>query len=255
MPKAKTQVVMPAQAGIPAYRRGRQKQTNVIIDVVNNTSQAVQGVVIAPNDVAQYIFLLTDEAGDFTDERTITIGEGARVDIWLCYFGKGNVTVKLIYEIQKNARVNHKLLFFGNGRRRLFFDEKYKFTSTGAYGRFSVQGLVTDEAVSNAVGNIMIEPGAQKTDSRLEMSGYILSEHAQATMVPSLQVQANDVKAGHAGKVSQLNDEQLFYLQSRGLTKQQARQLFVEGLFLGFVEGMESGAARERVLGMAKEGL
>lgn len=236
---------MPVNTGI-------QKQKNVIVDVIDDKKQIPQNVVIASHVTAQYIFLLAESTSDFIDERTITIGENAQVDVFLCYFGGCNVTVKLRYDIARNAWVNHKLLFFGACQQRLFFDEQYIFKSTNAYGRFSVQGLVTDEAQSNAVGNIMILPGAQKTDSRLTMSGHLLSRAAKMIMVPSLKVQANDVKAGHAGTVSQLNDEQLFYLQSRGLSKDEAKRLVVEGLFLEFVKGMEDERVRDKILEMAE---
>src|SRR3989338_918832 len=187
-----TQTVIPG--GAPAETRNPDKK--IVVEIVDRKNKILSGVTIEPNAAAQYIFLLTDDAGGFTDERTIIIRENAQADVFLCYFGSGNVTVKLTYDIERNARVNHKLLFFGNGRQRLHFDERYIFKSTSAYGRFSVQGLVTDEAQSNAVCNIMIQPGAQKTDSRLEMSAYILNESDKASMATALQVKANDVKAG-----------------------------------------------------------
>lgn len=228
------------------------KEKQIILETVSKDNQpALSDIVISKNARVQYVFVLTDDAPDFIDNRKMVIEENAQADIYLCYFGSGTIQVKWRYEIGRDARINHRLLFFGNGRQRLAFDEEYVFTATGAYGRFNAQGLVTGSAESNAVGNIIVMPGAQKTDSRLEMSAHILNKQARANIVPSLQVEANDVRAGHAGTVSHLDDESLFYLRSRGLSKAEAKRMIVEGVAREFVEGMEDEELRENIIMMA----
>ena len=93
------------------------------------------------------------------------------------------------------------------------------------------KGTVTDRATSVFRGLIKIEKEAQQTDSYLADHTLILSDNALANSIPSLQIEANDVKASHGATVGQIDEEQLFYLMSRGLSREHAEELIVNGFF------------------------
>jgi Fe-S cluster assembly protein SufD len=93
------------------------------------------------------------------------------------------------------------------------------------------KGTAEDKATSVFRGLIRIEKEAQQTDSYLADHTLLLSDTALANSIPSLQIEANDVKASHGATVGQIDEEQLFYLTSRGLTREQAEKLVVEGFF------------------------
>lgn len=78
-------------------------------------------------------------------------------------------------------------------------------------------------------GMIMIDKTAQKSQGQLVQRTLLLSDKAKAESLPYLEIEANDVRAGHAVAVSKIDPEQLFYLQSRGLGEKEARQLLVKG--------------------------
>lgn len=231
----------------------QNEKKKTIVEIIEKGNQPeLSDIVVPKNTRAHYIFLLTDDAPDFASERKIIIEESAQAKIHLCYFGSGNVRQKWEYEIGRNARVDHRLLFFGAARQRFLFDEEYVFTSTGATGTFNAQGLMGGSAESNAVGNIIVQPGAQQADSRLDMVAHLLSKNARANIVPSLRVEANDVKAGHAGKVSHLDDEALFYLRSRGLNKEEAKKMIVEGVVQEFVAGIADEGVQKKIVKMVE---
>lgn len=232
-----------------------QSEPETIIDIIDsNNRQLPTNLTIEKNDNIQYIFLLSDDFDkNFNTERLIEIGENAESELFFCYFGQKNIVVCLHFKINRGARVNYHSIFFSKDNQKLYFNEKYQFVSTDSFGRFHAQGLVVGEATSKCAGNIIINPGAQRIDARLEMSSYIIGGKAKSEMAPSLQIEANDVKVGHSGKVSQLGKEELFYLQSRGLSEQQAKQLFIEGLFFDFVKNIENEEVKEKILAMAKK--
>jgi Fe-S cluster assembly protein SufD len=76
-------------------------------------------------------------------------------------------------------------------------------------------------------GRIRVEQSAQQTDSQQLSRSVLLSDKARAWAVPSLEIIADDVKCSHGTTVSDLSEDELFYLQSRGLDQQRARNLLM----------------------------
>ncbi len=73
--------------------------------------------------------------------------------------------------------------------------------------------------------------GAQGTDAYQANRNIVLSEDAIARSIPQLEIEANEVRCTHGATVSQVEEEHLFYLQARGLTRSEAQNLIVEGFF------------------------
>jgi len=90
-------------------------------------------------------------------------------------------------------------------------------------------------------GRIIVARGAQKTDAKMMMAGLMLAEGAQILAKPELEIYADDVVCGHGATCGDLDDEQLFYLMSRGIDPADARAMlvraFVEELFDFLGEG------------------
>jgi Fe-S cluster assembly protein SufD len=59
----------------------------------------------------------------------------------------------------------------------------------------------------------------------------VLSEHAKADAIPNLEIEANDVRCGHAASVGPVDDDTVFYLTSRGIPREEAERLIVTGFF------------------------
>ena len=76
-----------------------------------------------------------------------------------------------------------------------------------------------------------------------------MSEFAKVNTIPSLEIEANDVKAGHAVTIGGIDEEMLFYLQSRGIEKDSAIKLLIKGFLVSDVSMVEDEKAREMVIG------
>lgn len=96
-------------------------------------------------------------------------------------------------------------------------------------GRIAVRAVVGENANVKIRGIIRIAKEAQETDDFLELRVLTLDESARATVEPELEIEANNVKASHAATVGQIDEEQLLYLQSRGLSVVRAREEIVNG--------------------------
>lgn len=210
-------------------------------------------ILVEKNSEVEYIFLLDETiAGSYREKRTVELQENAKAHIYYCYFGDQEQTIRIHNKIGQRASLEHRVLFFGNNEQVFDVKEIHQFTQPDGYGKFLAHGFLKDKAKSNYDSIIIIDPHAQKVDSRLDLHSFILGDKARSVMVPSLQIEANDVKAGHGATVSHINDEDLFYLQSRGLTYQQARHLFLDGLFNDFVGQFDCDMVKERILEILK---
>lgn len=91
------------------------------------------------------------------------------------------------------------------------------------------KGVMNDFARCSFEGQIYVNQIAQKTQAYQMNNNLILSDHALMQSKPNLKIYADDVKASHGATVGQLDEEQLFYLKSRGIASQEARSLLIHG--------------------------
>jgi Fe-S cluster assembly protein SufD len=88
-------------------------------------------------------------------------------------------------------------------------------------------GILSDKAKGVFHGRIIVQPDAQKTDAKQTNKNLLLSDDATVDTKPQLEIYADDVKCTHGATVGQLSDEALFYLRSRGIPLDKARQMLI----------------------------
>jgi Fe-S cluster assembly protein SufD len=80
-------------------------------------------------------------------------------------------------------------------------------------------------------GLIHIRPGARQSDAFQTNRNIVLSDRAKADSIPNLEIENNDVRCSHAASLGPVDEDELFYLQSRGIPREQAERLIVTGFF------------------------
>ena len=101
------------------------------------------------------------------------------------------------------------------------------------------KNALLDQAKTIFSGLIVVDPDAQKTDAYQSNRNLMLSDEAEASSLPGLEIQANDVRCTHGATSARIDAEQEFYLKSRGISPAQAQELLVFGFFeevLGKIE-------------------
>jgi FeS assembly protein SufD len=94
-----------------------------------------------------------------------------------------------------------------------------------------VKGVLTGESRVEFIGMIRVQPKAQQTASFLSDHTLLLSKKCRAESIPSLEIGANEVSASHGATTGQIDEEQLFYLMVRGIPREEAERIIVQGFF------------------------
>lgn len=92
-----------------------------------------------------------------------------------------------------------------------------------------LKGVARDSSSIRFFGLIKIEPDCGDTQSFLEERVLLLSDKAKAEAIPELEILTDDVKCSHAASISQIPEQELFYLQSRGIPRHLAEDMIVKG--------------------------
>lgn len=108
--------------------------------------------------------------------------------------------------------------------------------------------VVNDSAHSIFNGKIFVAKDAQKIDSFQENRNLLLSVDGKVNTKPQLEIFADDVLCSHGATIGQLSDDEVFYLQSRGLTEQKSRELLVYAFTLESIENMEVESVHKLLL-------
>jgi Fe-S cluster assembly protein SufD len=104
-------------------------------------------------------------------------------------------------------------------------------------------------------GRIIVRPGAQRTDSKQTNNNLLLSTEARADSQPQLEIYADDVKCTHGSTVGPIDQTQLYYLRSRGLSPAAARSLLTYGFCAEILDRMRHAAVRDRLDHLVRERL
>jgi Fe-S cluster assembly protein SufD len=148
------------------------------------------------------------------------------------------------------AKVSFLMLLLGQKNDRLDIRANIYHEKPNTQSKVIMRGALTDSAFANFDGLIKIEPGAKGTNAWLAAHILLLSKKAKGRAVPNLEILENDIKAGHATTVGRVNDLELFYLMSRGLSEQSAKTLIVKGFLKSMIEEFPekmSDTAKKRI--------
>jgi len=109
------------------------------------------------------------------------------------------------------------------------------------------KGILDDKSSAVFNGRIIVRKDAQKTDSKQTNKNLVLSDDAVIDTKPELQIHADDVRCTHGATIGQLDAESLFYLQSRGIGKQQARSLLTYAFAQDIIDRIQVPDLREQL--------
>jgi Fe-S cluster assembly protein SufD len=167
------------------------------------------------------------------------VGRDARLRHIVISFGGGLVRVNPSVELDgAGSRGELYGLSFADAGQHLesqvFLFHKGPHTSGDVLYKGALQG---DTAHSVWIGDVLIGRDAVGTDSYEANRNLVLTDGARADSIPNLEIETGDIRgAGHASATGRFDDEQLFYLQARGIDEDEARRLVVLGFLMEIVQ-------------------
>lgn len=222
--------------------------------------------------------------GVHSDNIEFVVGDGARLTtvVWEDWAPEAVHLSNSHILVGRDATVRHTVATFGGGVVRTV--PHVRFTGPGGdaellgvsfadAGQYFEQRLLVDHSVPNCrsnvlyksalqgqsgrhgseartvwIGDVLIRPDATGTDTYEMNKNLVLTEGARADAVPNLEIQTGEiVGAGHAATVGRFDDEQMFYLKSRGISDEDARRLIIRGFFTDVIRRVPVDSVRENL--------
>ncbi len=183
---------------------------------------------------------------NFSHER-IRVGRGGNLD-WI--FGAvGSHLTKNFSDLDligEGATGRMSGFYFTDGDQHLDHDTQQNHLAPHTTSDLLFKGALKDHSRSVWQGMIYVAPGAQKTDGYQANRNLVLSPKARADSIPGLEILADDVRCTHGATVGKIDQEQVFYLLSRGIPYPEAERLIVEGFFDPIMQRIPFEGVRSR---------
>jgi Fe-S cluster assembly protein SufD len=171
------------------------------------------------------------EVYDVSTKR-VEIARDARVR-WVPVHLGGHLTKQTldIVTAEQGSDMRHTGLYFTERDEHLDLFTTDKHEAGHTTGDTVWKGALTGDSRASYEGLIHIVPGAQESHTYLQTHSMLLSPKAKGDAIPSLIVETDNVSASHGGTVGELDEEQIFYMTTRGLSRGEAVRVLVEGYF------------------------
>lgn len=185
-----------------------------------------------------------------TDTKSLyTLTENEQV-VFFMWNRDGEIT----FELRGAGAEAHVFAFFtgkNDDQKILTINQKHLSPRTASH--VLVKSILNDQASFAYQGTIHISKDAPLSDASQENRNLLLSEKARASSAPTLEILNNDVRCHHAATTSPLNREQLFFAETRGLSRTQAEELLIRGFLQSSIDALGkliSSQDKEKVLAL-----
>ena len=146
-------------------------------------------------------------------------------------------------------------IYFPTGRTHIDNHTVVDNVEPGCYSNEFYKGILDGDSTGVFNGKIFVRPDAQKTNAYQSNKNILLSDTASVNTKPQLEIWADDVKCSHGCTVGQLDEESMFYMQSRGISERTARGLLLHAFAIDILEHIKPEPIRDYVDGLISQRL
>ncbi|SRR6266571_7127842 len=211
-------------------------------------SDAVVELYVGPNAKLRYVSLQEWGTGvtHLSVQRAL-VDRDAEVRTLAVAFGGSLARAEVESILEGDGGYSEMLgVYFGDGSQHFDHRSIQDHLGSRTGSDLLYKGALKDESRAIYSGNVIIRKGAHKCDAYQTNRNILLSDHAKADSIPNLEILSNDpVRCGHAASVGPVDDDVLFYMQSRGIPRDEATRLIVTGFFQEVLDRVSLPEIRE----------
>lgn len=229
-----------------SYGDEEENKANVVVEVV-------------AEDDAHVHFSALDQFGQNVStylNRHGYVGNNARVDWAIGFMNDGQVVGDFGTDLRgTGSHTEAKVVAITTGEQIQGIDTKVTNYGQHSIGHILQHGVILQSSTLtfNGVGHIV--KGARGSDAQQESRVLMLSRRARGDADPILLIDENDVTAGHAASVGRVNEDQMYYLMSRGIDEKTAQRLVIRGFLSSVITEIPETEVRERLTEMIERKL
>lgn len=236
------------------FRFGRNSSGRIIIcshtitpDEFHTTENA--RIELAEGASAEFFVMQNEHNKARHDLRcSVSLSEGASLRMVFISLHGGEINNDITVELNgRHAECDLSGLYLADTGQKMSNSVNLKHLVPDCNSNQLFKGILNDDAVSNFYGGILVAPDAQRTEAFQANHNLLLSDLAKAHSKPQLEIYADDVKCSHGATVGRLDEDELFYMRSRGITADEARLLQQMAFAYEVLERITSDELRERV--------
>lgn len=201
------------------------------------------------NSCIKHVKVMLSEQRNITTKNLVGIYDSSTYEYVLVDLNRGNVNLNIaatLYDEHSSANIDMASICGKDEIKK--YDIDIVNTAKDTTGLMSNYGIALDNGVLDIVGTGEIKKGAKNSTNRQATTIIVFDEKAKATSKPYLFIDDCDVVASHASAVGMINDEQIFYLCSRGLSINEAKRFISLGHFKPVIGKINNSVIEEEIL-------
>lgn len=196
---------------------------NIITDHV---ATSVLAVCSTNSPTAKTALPVTERVEVTEIPSNIEVGADATLDLTVIVLPGVSARIPLTIDLTgAHSEVRLSGIYLCSGHDDVTFDITMHHRTGDCRSQQTFNGLATGEAKCGFFGKIVIAPDAQRTEAFQENHNILLSDTARVNTKPRLEIYADDVKCSHGATVGKLNEDEQFYMRSRGIPEDEAKVL------------------------------
>lgn len=189
--------------------------------------QVATEVILKPNSTLNYVMVLGMNS---TKNKELTL-----------------LQKKMRFVLEEGASINFIGIFFGKNHSEHKIKTFIDHVGPHSQSNVQVKGALQDNAFNSFQGLIKIDKSAPQSNAHLEQRVLLLSKEAKCEGQPELEILNNDVKASHAAAIGKLSEDQLFYMENRGIDKKTAEKMILKGFFASLIAQISDEDLKKKI--------
>jgi Fe-S cluster assembly protein SufD len=233
-------------------RLGAGAHATIVERHVGSQESFVCGIVeieLAANARCDFVVVQqADDGARVLMRRSAYVDRGAHVGFHVADLGGALIRTRLDLDlVDDRAAAEANVLFFARGFDHAELGVALEHSAAHTTSRTVVRSAATDRGFGDVAGTIRIAPDAHRADASFRSDALVLSRDAHVDAEPALAIETNDVVAYHAATIGSLDEEALFYVQTRGIARGIAQRMMALAFFEPALARFPSDALRDEI--------